>query len=144
MTATENNPILIPERPAPPDRATADDETLQALEQMLANPDERLLADVAQASRGPLDRCALMREMLERLDTLGAPGQRDVMGRIISLLVTAAEGATSCLGEGNLRTFHEQLERLRREAGRPWPDAAAFCRRAENLITMVEAPGSAP
>ena len=134
MIAAKNIPFSPATRPSPPDRATADDETLQALEHMLANPDGRLSREDGSPDR--LDRCALVREMLERMDTLGPAGQGDVMGRVISLLIT--EGEASVMGEGNRRTFCEQLDHLRHEAGRPWPDAASFCRRARNLMEMVE------
>jgi len=137
MIAVENMHSPMPDRPAPPDRATADEETLQALELMLANPDDRL-PDAERTSNGhPLDRCGLVREMLARLDTLTAAGQRDVMGRVIALLATE-QGEARGLGHGNRRTFCEQLERLRHEADRLWPDAASFCKRAENLISMID------
>jgi len=140
MIGADSGPFATEGAPSPPDRSAADEETLQALEQMLANPDARLSDESAPPAS--LDRCALMREMMERLDTLGPAGQADVMGRVIALLVDEAEA--SGMGDGNRRAYRDQLERLRHEAQRPWPDALSFCRRAENLIAMLGPPPAGP
>jgi len=142
MTADDETHLPAIERPGPPGPATADDETLRALEQMLANPDDRLCGNETTSS--PTERGVLTRELLERLDTLGVAGQRDVMGRVISIFETDLDQQVARLSDGNRRAFCDQLERLRHEAERPWPDAVSFCRRAENLITMLEAPAPRP
>lgn len=141
MTAHDNVPFPTPSLAGASGPATGDEETLKSLEQMLADPEDRLCTD--EAPSRPADRCALARELLERLDSLVLPGQRDLMGRVISILETEMEEKTGRAGDGDHRAFCDQLALLRHEAERPWPDAASFCRRAEDLISMLEAPAIA-
>lgn len=135
MTAEETDAMELARAPAPT-REAADGETLRALEQMLANPDDRLYpSPPAPASPDRLDRCAILRDMLGRIDTLTSAGQRDLMTRVIDAL--EADGREG-FGDRERSGFSEPLQRLRQEAGRAWPDVSSFRRRAEGLLAVIE------
>jgi hypothetical protein len=78
-----------------------------------------------------------IREMLARLETLTAAGQRHTMSKIVSFFGAHAHRVDA----HQERALAESIAWLRREAERPLPDVVSFCRRAEDLIASLSPSG---
>ena len=120
--------------------AIGEDDTLSAIEQMLANHDDRLCGrDGPQAGAlSRADRCATMRGMLDPLVTLTPAGQRHQMDRLIDALAAETDGDGSRVGGANRLSLREQIDCLRKDAQRASPDVDSFCHRAKGVIAMLE------
>ena len=107
---------------------------------MLANPDDRLCGRYQPQAGAPsrADRCAIMRGMLAPLETLSPAGQRHQMNRLIDALAAETECDGDKVGAANRLALREQLDCLRRDAERAWPDVDSFCHRTEGVICMLE------
>jgi hypothetical protein len=85
-------------------------------------------------------RVATIREMLASLDTLTNAGQQYLMNRVVDFVGAQVQQACRRASGGNRRMLLEQLDVIKREAGRRLPSVPAFRPRAENLLRLLNAP----
>jgi hypothetical protein len=85
----------------------------------------------------------IVREMIARIDTLTAAGQRYTMAKIATEFATMMDDRISHApvagGPRNRAAAAELLEGLTHESERLWPDAQAFANRAERLLRLLDA-----
>jgi hypothetical protein len=86
-----------------------------------------------------VDRTPVLVQMLSMIDSLTAPGQRHMMTKVLGLIAEEASRVPRGTVVASQRMIVDQLNALRKEAERSWPDPAAFCRRAESVIALLEA-----
>jgi len=85
-------------------------------------------------------RVATIREMLSTLDTVTHAGQQHLMNRVVDFVQAQVQQACRRASSGNRRMLLEQLDLIKREAGRRLPSVPAFRPRAENLLRLLNTP----
>ena len=93
-------------------------------------------ADVRE--RLPLGgQAATIREMLSRLDTFTAAGQRHSMSKIVEFVGQHVRCALHSVGARNGSMLGELTAWLQAESERALPDVATFTHRAEDLLALL-------
>lgn len=84
---------------------------------------------------------ATIREMLTMLEALTAAGQPHSMSKIVDVVGAHVRHAVDRVGARNASALAELIAWLQHESERGLPDVASFCRRAEDLLTLLVAVG---
>jgi hypothetical protein len=85
------------------------------------------------------EKTPVILQMISMIDSLTAPGQRHMMTKVLGLIAEDASRVPRGTTVASQRMIVDQLNALRREAERPWPDPVAFSHRAESVLALLEA-----